>query len=260
MPLRGERAIVLGASMGGLLAARVLSESYRTVTVIERDVLPAGPAPRRGVPQRRLVHALAARGAQILDELFPGFLDQLLADGADKWDGDYAKLCFSVGGHQFVKSGRAPSPESMPFYFQSRPFLESHVLQRMRDVSNVTILEHHDVLSLTSTADRSRVTGVEVVNRDSRQNTELTADLVVAATGRGSRAPVFLEQLGYDRPAEDEVVVHLAYACQQARIKPGAIAENFIAIFPEPGQPRMFATIGYENDTTMFAVGSDGGQ
>jgi 2-polyprenyl-6-methoxyphenol hydroxylase-like FAD-dependent oxidoreductase len=115
------------------------------------------------------------------------------------------------------------------------------------------------VLSLTSTDDRSRVTGVEVVNRDTRQNTTLTADLVVDATGRGSRAPVFLDQLGYDRPAEDEVVVHLAYACQLARIKPGAIAADFIAIFPEPGQPRMFATIGYENDTTMFAVGAMAG-
>ena len=259
MPVLGERAIVLGASMSGLLAARVLAENYQTVNVVERDALPTSPEPRRGVPQGRLIHALAARGAQILDELFPGFLDQLLADGAARWDGDYAKLCFSVGGHQFLRSGRTPSPESMPFYFQSRPFLEWHVLQRMREISNITILEHHDVLSLAATADRSRVTGVEVVNRDSRQNATLTADLVVDATGRGSRAPVFLEQLGYDRPAEDEVVVHLAYACQVVHTKPGAIAEDFIAIFPKPGQPKMFATIGYENDTTMFAVGAMAG-
>jgi 2-polyprenyl-6-methoxyphenol hydroxylase-like FAD-dependent oxidoreductase len=260
MPVLGERAIVLGASMGGLLAARVLADSYLTVTVVDRDVLPTDPVPRRGVPQGRLIHALLARGAQILDELFPGLLDELVANGATRWDGDYAKLCFSIGGHQFVRFGRSPDPQSMPFYFQSRPFLEWHVLRRMRDVSNVTVIEHHDVVALTSTADRGRVTGVEVVNRDNQSRTTLTADLVVDATGRGSRTPVFLEQLGYDRPAEDEVVVHLAYACQPVRIAPGAIAENFIATFPEPGKPpKMFATIRYENDTAMFAVGAMAG-
>ncbi|HTI75203.1 MAG TPA: FAD-dependent monooxygenase [Mycobacterium sp.] len=260
MAVLGERAIVLGASMSGLLAARVLAEKYGEVTVVERDALPTDPAARRGVPQGRLIHALLARGAQVLDELFPEFLDQLVASGATRWDGDYAKLCFSVGGHQLSRSGKAPSPDSMPFYFQSRPFLEWHVLRRMRDFANVSILERHDVQSLTSTPDGSRVTGVEVVDRDSRQCATLTADLVVDATGRGSRTPIFLEQLGYGRPVEDEVVVHLAYACQRLRTKPGAIAEDFIAIFPEPGRPKMFATIGYENDTTMFAVGAMAGQ
>ena len=69
----GERAIVLGASMSGLLAARVLADFFGTVTVVERDELPDDPANRRGVPQGRHVHALLPRGAQILDELFPGF-------------------------------------------------------------------------------------------------------------------------------------------------------------------------------------------
>jgi 2-polyprenyl-6-methoxyphenol hydroxylase-like FAD-dependent oxidoreductase len=76
----GEHAVVLGASMSGLLAARVLADFYRSVTVVERDVLPTNTAQRRGVPQGRHVHALWARGSQILDELFPGFLNDLLAD------------------------------------------------------------------------------------------------------------------------------------------------------------------------------------
>jgi 2-polyprenyl-6-methoxyphenol hydroxylase-like FAD-dependent oxidoreductase len=260
MPVLGERAIVLGASIGGLLAARVLAESYRTVTVVERDVLPTDPVSRRGVPQGRQIHALAARGALILDELFPGLLDELVANGGGRWDGDYAKLSISLGRHQLVRSGRSPAPQSMPLYFQSRPFLEWHVLRRLRDVSNVTILEHHDVLALSSTADRSRVTGAEVVNRDTRHRTTLTADLVVDATGRGSRTPVFLEQLGYERPAEDEVMVHLAYACQPVRIAPGAVSENFIAVTPVPGRPKMFGMIAYENDTAIFAVGAMAGQ
>ncbi|MGV0787887.1 FAD-dependent monooxygenase [Mycolicibacterium sp. XJ2] len=259
MPVVGERAVVLGASMAGLLAARVLADSYRTVTVVERDALPTEPTPRRGVPQGRLIHALLARGAQVLDELLPGILDELVADGAVRWDGDYSKICFSLGGHQLVQSGRCPSPDAMPFYFQSRPFLEWHVLRRMRDVPNVTILERHDVVCLAATPDRVRVTGVEVVDRDTRAVRTLPGDLVVDATGRGSRTPLFLEQLGYGRPAEDEVVVQLAYACQPVRIKPGAISENFIAVMPEHHRPKMFATATYENGTAMFAVGAMAG-
>lgn len=260
MDVLGERAVVLGASMGGLMAARILAERYRTVTVVERDALPADPVCRRGVPQGRMIHALLARGAQILDELFPGILEELVADGAGKWDGELAKLRLSFGGHQLVTDGRAPDSESLPFYFQSRPFLEWHVLRRMRSTSNVVILEHHDVLGLTSTVDRSRVTGVEVVDRDTRGRSTLTADLVVDATGRGSRAPAFLEQLGYGRPKEDEVMVHVAYACQPVRVEAGDIDEHFIAVMPEPGRPKMFAAMGYENGTVMFGVGTMAGR
>jgi 2-polyprenyl-6-methoxyphenol hydroxylase-like FAD-dependent oxidoreductase len=137
-----QRAIVLGASMGGLLAARVLADFYRTVTVVERDVLPTDAVNRRGVPQGSQIHALAARGSQILDELFPGFLGELVGGGAPIWnDGDYSKLCISIGGHQLVRSGSSPKPQSMSICFPSRPFLERNVRQRVRAIPNVTILE-----------------------------------------------------------------------------------------------------------------------
>src|ERR1700694_5040923 len=107
MPKIGEHAVVLGASMGGLLAARVLADFFRTVTVIERDELPDDPVNRRGVPQGRHVHALLARGAQILDEFFPGLLDELVDDGAPVWDdGEMSKLYLSFGGHRMVRSGK----------------------------------------------------------------------------------------------------------------------------------------------------------
>ena len=74
MPKIGEHAVVLGASMGGLLAARVLADFYETATVVERDVLADDAVNRRGVPQGRHVHALLGRGSQVLAELFPGFV------------------------------------------------------------------------------------------------------------------------------------------------------------------------------------------
>jgi len=111
MPVLGERAVVLGASMGGLLAARVLADFFRTVTVVERDELPVDPANRRGVPQGRHVHALLARGAQILDEQFPGILDELVAGGTPVWDdAELSKLYLSYSGHEVLADIAAVQP------------------------------------------------------------------------------------------------------------------------------------------------------
>ncbi|BBZ52295.1 FAD-dependent oxidoreductase [Mycobacterium heidelbergense] len=255
MDKRGGHAVVLGASMGGLLAARVLADFYDRVTVVERDVLPFDPVNRHGVPQGRLIHAALARCTQILDELFPGFVDELAASGVGSWDdGDLSKLWLSVGGHQAVRSGRAPN--SPVIWFPSRPLLEWNVCRRTKAIPNVMFLEGHDLVGLTATADRGRVTGVSVTDRAADRRKTLTADLVVDATGRGSRTPVFLEELGYGRPPEDELTVQLAYACQLLRITPGAVREYMIALFPEPGRPKMFGFTTYENDTWMFGVGT----
>jgi 2-polyprenyl-6-methoxyphenol hydroxylase-like FAD-dependent oxidoreductase len=255
MPVVGERAIVLGASMGGLLAARALSDFYRTVTVVERDVLVDEPVTRRGVPQGTQAHALLPRCSEILDELFEGFLCDLVAAGVPAWDdGDLSKIYLSVGGHRLVRSGAVADKLSM--HFPSRPLLEWNVRRRVASLPNVTVLDGHDVVDLTSTIRRDRVTGVRLVNRDGGAETTLSAELVVDATGRGSRAPVFLEKLGYGRPREDEVVMRLAYASQMLRIPPGILREGFVAIMPEPGRPTTFALVGYENDTWILTLGS----
>jgi 2-polyprenyl-6-methoxyphenol hydroxylase-like FAD-dependent oxidoreductase len=252
----GERAVVLGASMGGLLAARVLADFFRTVTVVERDMLPDDPANRRGVPQGRHAHALLPRGAQILDELFPGFLDELVVDGAPVLDdGELSKLYFTFGGHEMLRSGKAAvDHKAMATYVPSRPFLEYHVRRRLQTIGNVTILEGHDAAELTSTADRGRVTGVRVVNRDGGAEKELTADLVVDAMGRGAHTPAFLESLGYGRPVEDHIVMHTTYASQPLWIAPGTLKEGIVLIGPVPGRPTGMVLLGCENDTWLFTV------
>jgi 2-polyprenyl-6-methoxyphenol hydroxylase-like FAD-dependent oxidoreductase len=88
----GNHALVLGASMAGLLAARSLSEFFDEVTVVERDSLPDTAAARRGVPQGRHIHALLTRGAQVIEELFPGILDELVLDGAHCDGRDLSRL------------------------------------------------------------------------------------------------------------------------------------------------------------------------
>ena len=221
---RRGHAVVLGASIGGLLAARVLSDFFRTVTVVERDALPEDPSNRRGVPQGRHGHALMRRGSQIIAELFPGLLDDLRAGGAPVWDdGDLSEVHVQISGHTITRCGHIADVDATTIYSPSRPFLEFHVRQRLRATPNVTILAGHDVVAPTASADRSRITGVRVLDRDSAIERELTADLIVDATGRGSRTPAFLEGLGYGRPTEDELVVRLAYSSQPLRIPPGTL-------------------------------------
>ena len=252
----GDHAVVLGASMGGLLAARVLADFFRTVTVVERDVLPDDPGNRRGVPQGRHAHALLPRGAQILDELFPGFLDGLVADGAPVLDdGELSKLYFTFGGHELLRSGKAAvDHKAMATYVPSRPFLECHVRRRLQTMGNVTILQGHDVAELTSTPDRGRVTGVRVVNRDGGAEKELAADLVIDAMGRGAHTPAFLESLGYGRPVEDHIVMRTTYVSQPLWIAPGTLQEGIILIGPVPGRPTGMVLLGCENDTWLFTV------
>src|SRR5262245_32191879 len=109
-PTIGNHAVVLGASMAGLLAARSLADFFDTVTVVERDALAGAGAVRRGVPQGRHLHALLARGAQVIDEFFPGLLEELVLDGAQYFDGqDLSRLHYSVGGHLLARSGSAAS-------------------------------------------------------------------------------------------------------------------------------------------------------
>jgi len=82
----GEHAIVIGASMGGLLAARALSEFYASVTVLERDAFPISDAPRKGVPQGSHAHGLLARGRDVIEDFFPGWADEVVASGGVKGD------------------------------------------------------------------------------------------------------------------------------------------------------------------------------
>jgi 2-polyprenyl-6-methoxyphenol hydroxylase-like FAD-dependent oxidoreductase len=252
----GERAVVLGASMGGLLAARVLADFFDTVIVVERDVLPDDPVVRRGVPQGRHVHVLLARGAQILDQLFPGFLDELVANGAPVWDdGELSKLHLSFGGHDILRSGKvAKEPRALAIHMPSRPFLECHVRRRLQAMSNVTILSGHVVVDLAATPDRRRVTGVRVVSGNDGAERELTADVVVDAMGRGAHTPVLLESLGYGRPVEDHVVMHTNYVSQLLRIPAGTLQEMLVDIGPAPDRPAGMFLSGYENNTWMFTV------
>ena len=130
----GDRAVVLGASMAGLLAAHVLAESYGQVIVIERDELPETSMHRRGIPHGRHLHALAARGQQALEELFPGLTAEMVADGA-KAGSLLADARMYLSGHRLRQTDTG-----LVLLCASRPFLEAHIRARVRAHPNVALL------------------------------------------------------------------------------------------------------------------------
>ena len=240
--------------MAGLLAARVVSEFYESVTLVERDVLPTDSSQRRGVSQGRHLHALLSRGSQALSELLPGVLDELAAAGANVIDdGDLSALCFRVGEHELNRSGKLADPASLVIHLASRPLLESHVRRRVRAIENVTVLDGHDVVE--PIADQAgRVTGARVVNRDTGEETVLDAELVIDATGRAARAMVFLEKLGYGRPVEQQQRIDLNYSSQFLRIPAGMIPEKMIALGPVPERPTGAGLLAYENEAWIMTL------
>ena len=178
----GDHAVVVGASMAGMLAAHVLAGSYAQVTLIDRDELPETAAHRHGVPHGRHLHALAARGQQALEELFPGLTAELVARGAPAGD-LLADARFYLSGHRLRQA-----PSGLVLLCASRPLLEGHVRARLRALPNVRLLDRCDVVGLVTSPDGSRVTGVRVLRRaDGSAEELLSADLVVDASGRGSR-------------------------------------------------------------------------
>jgi len=228
----GDHAVVLGASMGGLLAARVLADAYRQVTIVERDPLPESGVDRKGVPQGRHAHGLLLRGAQILDELFPGLLGELVADGVPVLSSPQ-EFRFFFGGHLLCQDGEGDEPGYVP----SRPCLEAHVRDRVRALRNVCIRDRCEVAGLAATPARDRVTGVRVVPAGGAEEV-LAASLVVDATGRGGRTPAWLESLGYDPPAEERLPVDVKYASRYLRLPAGALGdEKLILIGTEPARP-----------------------
>src|SRR5438874_599266 len=226
----GQHAVVIGASMAGLLASRVLSEHFEQVTVIERDRLPQEVQARKGVPQGRHVHILLHKGASIMKELFPDLFSALIQDGSIPIDtvADFHWYNFGAWKARF-KSG-------ITFYCQSRPLLEGLVRDQVAARSNVRFLDACDVVKLCANADATRITGIEVRHHDGEQSEErLSADLVVDASGRGSQTPHWLAALGYDTVEESTIKVDVGYATRiYCRPDQSSFERDVLAIYSTP--------------------------
>ncbi len=195
---RKSHALIIGGSLAGLLAARVLAKHFERVTIIERDFYPEKPTPRPGIPQSRHLHILLNQGKIILEQLFPGLQNELVAAGVPILDPK------SIAW--FSPAGWAPqfTPDLNDLIMFSRDLLDWVIRRRLAENTNVHFQEGGTVTGLLLNA-RQSVTGVSVRFRD-RQNPgnireqNLNADLVVDASGKVSQTPKWLQKLGYLPP------------------------------------------------------------
>lgn len=248
----GSQAVVLGAGIAGLLTARVLSEFYESVTVVERDRLPDRPAQRKGVPQGRHLHNFLSRGTQVIDELFPGFLDELVAAGAVVVaDDDLSRRYVRVGRYELNRTGRLTDPEPLAVYQASRPFIEFHLRRRVAALSNVTILDNHEAIEPLTTADG--VIGMRIMKPDNGIATIEDTDLVVDATGRAALTPSLLDRYGFGRPPEKQRESTWRYSSQLMRIPKGRITERMVFVNQGNSAPAALL-VAYEHDNWMLAI------
>lgn len=249
-------AVVVGASMAGLLTARVLAGHVDRVTVIERDHLPDGAEQRRGVPQGRQLHAFLARGLAVLDRLFPGFSRDLEAAGAVpvRLPSDF--LMLTPAGWL---DRRAPGWRGLS---ASRPAFEAAVRRRLSELPGVALVQRHEVTALGASGDGRVVRGVTVRSLAGGLTSFIEADLVVDASGRGSRAPAWLTELGFPAPEQSQVDPDIAYATRVYRIPDGFTADwkaVMLSSLP-PTFPRTGYLFPIEGRQWMLSLMGAGGQ
>ncbi|MCE7079637.1 FAD-dependent oxidoreductase [Streptomyces sp. ST2-7A] len=232
-----RHAVVIGGGVAGLLTARVIAERGARVTIVERDRLPAEPAQRPGVPQGRHTHVLLEGGQRALERLLPGAVGELLDRGAPRLGMPEDMLQWQAGG--WYRRTAATAHVLTP----SRPILESVVRERVLAGGRVVTLEGNEVVGLVGDADR--VTGVVVRERGAGAATdrrEIPADLVVDASGRGTRADHWLTELGAEPAPEERLETGLAYTTRLYRADPepedgpGAARYRGQYVVPDPGQ------------------------
>jgi len=246
----GEHAIVIGASMGGLLAARALADFYTTVTVLERDTFPAADTARKGVPQGRHAHGLLARGSAVLEAFFPGYNAEVVAQGGGLI-GDVANDVIWIGRNVRLASGKS----DLGGLLASRPVLEGHLRRRLFALPNVCAIEHCSVRGLVADSAGTSVTGVRACVGGKPEET-IHGDLVIDATGRGSSSPAWLRKLGYVPPADEKVHIGICYTTRIYRRRPGDLdGKHGVVVAGSSPSWRNGVMLAQENDRWIISAG-----
>jgi flavin-dependent dehydrogenase len=251
------QATVIGGSVAGLVAARVLADHFDEVTILERDQLPDEPRHRPGVPQSHHLHVLIGGGQSALERLFPGLEADLLAAGAVEvhWPADILWLTAAdwcqrfAGRHKLVAC--------------SRELLEWTVRYRLLALARVRVLDGQDVVGLRSTSDSRTVTGVQVRSRGPADDSvhELSSSFVVDASGRGSRAPRWLTALGYPATPETNINAFLGYASAVYE-RPAGVAPDWRAVYLQARPPldtRLGGLFSIEGGRWIVSLSGAGG-
>ena len=246
----GRRAVVVGASMAGLCAARVLSERFEEVRVIDRDTLPSRPEWRHQVPQGRHPHLLLVAGARLVEGWFPGVVGELEDGGAVDVD-----LCRDLYWHQNGGVWRRPA-STLRGPAMSRPFLEWTVRRRLESRANVIVRGDTAVEGLITDASRRRVAGVRLDD-----GAQIGSDLVVDATGRQARSLAWVETLGYEPPSTSTVEVDTRYVSRIYRRVHGPTRDwKAAGVIGDPASKRLAMVLPMEDDRWIVMLGGLNGE
>ena len=247
------QAVVVGGSFAGLLSARVLSNHFDRVTVLERDPIQDHPESRRGQPQTRHVHGVLPSGLKILNGYFPDLADTLEEHGATFNDIARSIRWFNGGGYwQQYDSG-------LEIVLVGRPFMEWQIRQRVEALPNVTVQGNSKATGLLASEDRSRVKGISYTDETGEHS--IDADLVVVASGRHSLSLRWLEELGFDRPPEETVDIGLTYTSRIFKRSPGDLIDaDAVLVTPDPPSDlRLGGLFPMEHDRWIVSLAGWGG-
>ncbi|MFD1600631.1 FAD-dependent oxidoreductase [Halobellus rarus] len=260
---RDGTSIVLGASITGLCAARVLSEIFDEVIIIERDEIESSAEyeVRDGVPQGNHLHVLQDGGRKTLEDLFPGFSESLLSNGG---------LLVNYGT-EFTVHDRGhklpPGETQTELYTATRSLYEQVIRNRVLSRDNVTVQDQTQFTLYTTDNQAESVIGVRVTPRqkssvastdDIPETKTIPASLVVDATGRTSKTPKWLANNGYSRPKTDTVHIGVSYA--SVLVDRPTERRDGIAISPSQQNYRGGGVIPVENGkwlVTIFGMHED---
>lgn len=234
--IEGKRAIVIGGSIAGKLSARVLSDFFEEVIVLEKDQKNDSIAIRKGVPQGSQGHVLLKSGEELLEELFPGIIAEMVKEGSTVSD-------FSSDLVWFHHGCRKVSFDSgLSIIQQSRSFLEWHIQKGLEIIPNIDFRYGCTVKKLLL-KDKKEISGITFEKHDGGQM-NLSGDLVVDASGAASLTPKWLEELGFNKPKKTEVKVDLFYASMIFRkLAAGASNWHSLLVYPNPPKQSTGGTI-----------------
>jgi 2-polyprenyl-6-methoxyphenol hydroxylase-like FAD-dependent oxidoreductase len=237
-----DHVIIIGASFAGLGAARVLSEQFDQVTIIERDVIPDQWGPRKGVPQSPHVHGIPKLGRELLETLFPEFVQETQQLGAVLFD----QVALGAAWGPFGWSARGTS--SAVGYGVRRALLEHVVRSRVAQLPNVSFV-NAQVAGLHARG--HRVTGVAL--KESTRSA-IEGDLIVDAGGKGSSGPKWLEDAQFAVPDETVVNGFVGYSSRWLRVPEEAWSGTYryVGQLPTPMCPK--GGILYPQDNGLYVM------
>ncbi|MDY0395040.1 FAD dependent oxidoreductase [Virgibacillus halophilus] len=234
-----NRAVIIGGGIGGLLTAKVVSNYYKEVLIVDRDDFPEKPENRSGIPQGYQPHRLTPRGKMIIEGFFPGLSEELLEKGAALTQNKVYRFTNPYG----ILS----MPNSERDLMCSRALLEWGIRQRIKENTNIQFVSKHIVNGLQTSPDQMTVTGIHVKERgQSRRQKVIPADMVIDTSGRQSKLTNWLQELGNKIPAPDVLKVSLGYSTRHYKI-PADLDKKWALIHVE-GRPI------YRENTGIFAM------